>query len=112
MAFEELLEKLTGKKEKALQQGGQEKISKRHSEGKLSARERIDRLLDPGTFFELGILACSDMPGMKENTPADGLITGYGNIYGRKVGIVANDFTVLASSNARIYSKKARKIRE
>lgn len=112
MAFEELLEKLKRKKEKALQQGGEEKISRRHSEGRLSARERIDSLLDPGTFFELGMLACSDMPGMKEKTPADGLVTGYGNIDGRKVGIVANDFTVLASSNARVYSKKAKKVRE
>lgn len=112
MAFEKLLKELSEKKKKALQQGGSEKVKRQHDRGLLTARERIERLLDPGTFVEFGLLACSDMPGMEERTPADGLITGYGLINGRQIGLIANDFTVLASSNARIYSKKAKKIRE
>ena len=112
MAFEKLLEELNERKNKALQQGGPERVKKQHDRGLLTARERIERLLDPGTFVEFGLLACSDMPGMEDRTPADGLITGYGLINARQIGIVANDFSVLASSNARIYSKKAKKIRD
>jgi methylmalonyl-CoA decarboxylase subunit alpha len=112
MAFEELLENLREKKDKALQQGGPEKVKRHHDKGLLTARERIKKLVDEGTFVEFGMLACSDMPDMEDRTPADGLITGYGLIDGRQVGIIANDFTVLASSNARIYSKKAKKIRD
>ena len=111
MTFVELVDDLKKRKERALLQGGLEKVKILHDKGRLSARERIDYVLDSDTFFEFGILACSDMPGMKEKTPADGLITGYGNINGRKIGIIASDFTVMASSNARIYSKKAKKIR-
>jgi len=110
MAFERLLEELKEKKEKALQQGGPERVKKQHDKGRLTARERIARLLDPGTFVEFGLLACSDMPGMEDKTPADGLITGYGLVNGRQIGIIANDFTVLASTNARIYTRKAKQM--
>jgi acetyl-CoA carboxylase carboxyltransferase component len=112
MKLDNLLDALKKRKETALQQGGPEKVQIQHDKGRLTARERIERLLDPNTFFEFGMLACSDMPGMKEKTPADSLITGYGSISGRRIGIIASDFTVLASSNARIYSKKAKKVRE
>lgn len=112
VSIEKLLEALNRRKKEALEQGGVEKVRIQHGKGRLTARERIHRLLDQGTFFEFGMLACSDMPDMKAKTPADGLITGYGSIQGRPVGVIANDFTVLASSNARIYSKKAKKIRE
>ena len=112
MAFEKLLEELQMRKDKALGQGGPKRVQKQHDKGRLTARERIDRLLDPGTFIEFGMLACSDMPGMEEMTPADGLITGYGLISGRQIGIIANDFTVLASTNARIYTKKAKQMRD
>ena len=64
MAFEKELEELKRRKEKALQMGGPEKVKRQHEEKKLTARERIDRLLDPGTFFEVGMLNHSDIPGM------------------------------------------------
>jgi methylmalonyl-CoA decarboxylase subunit alpha len=112
MGFEPLLNELASKRKKALEQGSSEKVKKQHDKGRLMARERIDRLLDPESFFEFGILASSDRPGMEDRTPADGLITGFGTIHGREIGIIANDFTVLASSNARVYSKKAKYIRE
>jgi len=111
MAFEKALEELKEKKNKALQQGGPEKVQRQHEEGRLTARERIERLLDPGSFMEFGLLACSDMPGMEDKTPADGLITGYGLVNGRRIGVAANDFTVLAATNARINTKKASHIR-
>ncbi len=68
MAFEKLLEELREKKERALQQGGPEKVKQQHEKGKLTARERINLLLDPGSFIEFGQLACSDMPGMEDRT--------------------------------------------
>jgi len=112
MPFDKLLDTLSRRKKDALGQGGAEKVRIQHGKGRLTARERVDRLLDRDSFFEFGMLACSDVPGMQARTPADGLITGYGTIQGRPVGVIASDFTVLASSNARIYSKKAKKIRE
>lgn len=106
MAFEEILDQLAQKKANALEMGGPEKVAKQHAAGKLTARERLQRLLDPDSFLEFGLLATSDMPDMQARTPADGLICGYGRIDGRRVGVVANDFTVLAATNARINLKK------
>ena len=106
MPFEELIQELELKKKKARAQGGTAKINKQHEKGRLTARERIDTLLDKGSFIELGSLCTSDIPGMEEKTPADGLVVGYGCIDGRRVGILANDFTVLAGSSAMINNKK------
>ncbi len=106
MAFEKMIEELYQKKENSLKQGGPEKVKRQHNAGRLTARERIDNLLDLGSFMEFGALATSDMPGMEDRTPADSLICGYGRINGRLVGLLAHDFTVLASTNARINLKK------
>jgi acetyl-CoA carboxylase carboxyltransferase component len=111
MANRYLCEDLRERKEKALRMGGENQVRRQYETGKLTARERIERLLDPDSFIELGILACSDRAGMEESTPADGIITGYGRIKGRQIAIIVNDFTVLASTNARIYTKKAQKLR-
>jgi acetyl-CoA carboxylase carboxyltransferase component len=107
MAFEKELKELEKKRHKALEQGGPEKVKKQHDKGRFTARERIDRLLDAGSFVEMGLFAHSDMPEMEDSTPADGLICGYGLINGRRVAVIANDFTVLASTNARINLKKS-----
>ena len=112
MTPESAEQELIQKKSRALRMGGDEKVRRQHEAGRLTARERISRLLDPGSFVELGLLACSDRPGMQDRTPADGIITGYGLLDGRQVVLVANDFTVLASTNARIYTKKAHMMRE
>ncbi len=106
MPFEEEMEILRLEKEKARAQGGPEKIRKQHAKGRLTARERIEHLLDKGSFLELGALCVSDIPGMAGKTPADGLVLGYGTIGGRRVGVFANDFTVLAGSSASINNKK------
>ncbi len=106
MAFEKIIEELKHKKARALQQGGAEKIKRRHEQGKLTARERIDRLLDPGSFTEFGLLCTSDMPGMQDKTPADSVILGFGSVGDRKIAVIANDFTVLASTDARVKVKK------
>jgi acetyl-CoA carboxylase carboxyltransferase component len=107
MALRQSVNNLRAKKRRALLGGGTEKTIKQHEKGKLTARERLTRLLDEDSFIELGLLACSDVPGMEDQTPADGWITGYGRLDGRQVCTVANDFTVLGASNARINTKKA-----
>ena len=65
MAFEELIQDMELRKERARAQGGPEKIRKQHDKGKLTARERVGTLLDEGSFFELGALCASDIPGME-----------------------------------------------
>ena len=106
MSHEELIQELETRKEKARAQGGPEKVQRQHDRGRLTARERIDRLLDADSFLEFGLLAHSEWPGMAEKTPADGLIMGYGTIGGRRIAISANDFTVMASTNAKINLRK------
>jgi acetyl-CoA carboxylase carboxyltransferase component len=104
--IDDRLKELEQKREKFLQMGGPEKIKRQHEKGWLTARERIDRLLDPGSFMEMGLFAHSDYPGMADKTPADSLICGYGLIKGRRVAVIANDFTVLASTNSKVNLKK------
>ncbi len=87
--------------------GGSAAVDAIHARGRYTARERIERLLDPGTFFELGLLAHSDVPGMEAKTPADGKIGGFGEIAGRTVVVKANDVSVLAGSGGRIGHKKS-----
>ena len=111
MPFEKELEELRGRKKKASQMGGPEKVRRQHDRGKLTARERITRLLDPGTFFEVGLLNHSDIPGMEDKTPADSKIGGFGRIDGRTVAVVANDFTVLAATSSRVAGHKEGEIK-
>ncbi len=106
MAFAKELKELEQRRAKALQMGGAEKIKKQHDKGKLTARERIDQLLDPGSFLEVGMFNHSDVPGMEEKTPADSKVAGYGKIDGRQVVVISNDFTVLAATSSRIAGRK------
>jgi acetyl-CoA carboxylase carboxyltransferase component len=94
-----LTEDLHARREKAKLGGGEEKIAKQHERGKLTARERIDLLCDPGTFVEIGIhagphFAQRAMDG--KEAPADGVVTGWGDVDGRPCAIAAYDFTVMA----------------
>ena len=106
MDIEDLLKELEQKRHQFLQMGGPEKVKRQHDKGWLTARERIDRLLDSGSFMETGLFCLSDFPGMEDRTPSDSLICGYGFINGRRVAVIANDFTVLASTNAKVNLKK------
>ncbi len=92
---------LKGIKEKALLGGGQAKIEKQHKAGKLTARERIDLLLDPGTFFEWNMLS-----GHATNAAAEGIITGAGMINGRAVCLFSQDATVLGGSMGHSHGLK------
>src|ERR1700716_1586009 len=77
--------------------GGEEKVAKQRERGKLTVRERIDLLFDEGTFVELGQLAHA-RDGDADATPADGVVTGHGEVDGRQVWVIAYDFTVMAGS--------------
>lgn len=81
-------------KEKRECMGGQNKIDKQHAAGKLTVRERINYLLDPGSFQELGLFTEHRTPNISGSIPADALVCGYGTIYGRPVYVYGNDFTL------------------
>jgi len=89
--WKETLEDLARRRERAYGMGGPERLAKHHATGKLDARARIDRLLDPGSFHELGTLVGGDIA-------ADGLVAGAGRIDGAPVMVGAEDFTTLAGS--------------
>jgi len=99
--MEELIEELERAEQVAKAAGGAEAIEKQHKRGKLTARERIDLLFDEGTFVEIDMLAqhqCHDF-GLEKNRPwGDAVITGYGNVNGRKVFVYSQDFTVLGGT--------------
>jgi acetyl-CoA carboxylase carboxyltransferase component len=67
--IDDRLRELEQKREKFLQMGGPAKVNRQHEKGWLTARERIDRLLDPGSFMEMGLFAHSDYPGMEDKNP-------------------------------------------
>jgi acetyl-CoA carboxylase carboxyltransferase component len=110
-----LVEDLLERREKAKLGGGEEKISLQHERGKLTARERLDLLVDPGTFVEIGIQAGphSSQRAMEgKDAPADGVITGWGNVEGRACCIAAYDFTVMAGSMGMTGEFKVGRLRE
>jgi len=95
--------------------GGRERIEKQHEAGKKTARERINALLDPGTFVELDKLVthrCNDFGMEKNKIPGDGVVTGYGKIDDRMVYVFAQDFTVLGGSLSRANADKIIKIQK
>ena len=95
--------------------GGEEKIARQHEAGKLTARERIALLIDDGTFTELGIHArphFSQRAMDGREAPADGVITGFGEVDGRFVAVAAYDFTVMAGSMGMTGEIKVARLRE
>ena len=89
--------------------GGEEKIKRQHDSGKLTARERIDRLFDPGTFNELDLFVrhhCTNF-GMEDVTiPADGVVTGFGKVGGRTVCVFSQDFTARGGTLGEMHARK------
>ena len=106
---------LEAKKREHRGMGGDERVARQHASGKLTVRERIDLLFDEATFVESGLLAHhqSSSPAMQGKfTPADGVVTGVGEVDGRKVAVIAYDFTVMAGSMGMVTEVKATRMRE
>ncbi len=97
----------------ALAGGGADRIKKQHDGGKLTARERIDLLLDPGSFVELDRFVthrCTEFNMQDQKVLGDGVVTGYGLVDGRKVFVFAQDFTVFGGSLSGAYAQKICKV--
>ncbi len=99
------LAELEERRAKVKEMGGKERVERQKKQGKLTARERIDMLLDKGTFREIGMFAKSRSTAYRE-VPADGAVTGYGEIDGRKVYIFSQDFTSMGGTLSEIHGKK------
>jgi acetyl-CoA carboxylase carboxyltransferase component len=113
--MKDLADDLAARRARAREMGGADAVAKQHAAGKLTARERIDRLFDAGTFTEIGVHAthagiAPDLAG--KVTPADGVITGFGNVDGRLASVIAYDFTVMAGSMGRNAETKCNRARE
>jgi acetyl-CoA carboxylase carboxyltransferase component len=96
------LDEWAAREARAKEMGGAEKIARQRRKGRLTARERIEKLVEAGTFDEHGSLAVSDLPEAADKTPADGKVTGFGAIDGRTVFVSADDVTVLAGAGGRV----------
>ncbi len=113
MSVEEKIKKLEQMNQAALQGGGEARIQRQHDAGKLTARERIDRLFDPGTFVEIDAFVthrCADFGMQDSKVLGDGVVTGYGQVTGRQVFVFAQDFTVFGGSLSGAFAEKICKV--
>ncbi|HCI98367.1 MAG TPA: methylmalonyl-CoA carboxyltransferase, partial [Sulfitobacter sp.] len=113
--MKDILEQLETRRDDARLGGGQKRIDAQHARGKLTARERIDLLLDDGSFEEFDMFVthrCTDF-GMEQQKPAgDGVVTGWGTINGRLVYVFSQDFTVFGGSLSQTHAEKICKIQD
>lgn len=103
--MQERLAELEAKRATALAMGGPERVARHHASGRLTVRERIDGLLDPGSFYEIGMLAEPELR-MERPIAGDGCVTGFGRLDGRKVCLIGIDATTLAGTTAPISMRK------
>ncbi len=109
----DIIRRLEEKREKARLGGGQKRIDSQHSKGKLAARERIELLLDDGSFEEWDMFKehrCTDFGMQQEHVPGDGVVIGYGTVNGRLVFVFSQDFTVFGGSLSETHAEKICKV--
>jgi propionyl-CoA carboxylase beta chain len=109
----DIIHQLEQKRELARLGGGQKRIDSQHKKGKLTARERIELLLDPGSFEEWDMFKehrCTDFGMEKDKIPGDGVVIGYGTVNGRLVFVFSQDFTVLGGSLSETHAEKICKV--
>ncbi|MFI4940894.1 MAG: acyl-CoA carboxylase subunit beta [Burkholderiales bacterium] len=109
----DIIRQLDDKRSAARLGGGQKRIDVQHSKGKLTARERIELLLDPNSFEEWDMFKehrCTDFGMETQSYPGDGVVTGYGTINGRLVFIFSQDFTVLGGALSETHAEKICKV--
>ncbi len=110
---EEKIKQLRALREKAKLGGGKKRIEAQHKKGKLTARERIELLLDPESFMELDqfvVHQCTEFGMAERKIPGDGVVTGYGTIDGRLVYVFSQDFTVFGGALGEMFAKKVCKL--
>ncbi len=113
MSLEQKIKKLEELNAQALLGGGEARVERQHEQGKLTARERIELLLDPGTFVETDkfvVHRCTDFGMQEKRFLGDGVVTGYGRIEGRQVFLFAQDFTVFGGSLSGAFAEKMCKV--
>lgn len=113
LSIDELMKNLKEKEEKIKAGGGEKRVKAQHEKGKLTARERLDLLLDKDSFVELDLLVehrCSNFGMDKMEAPGEGVVTGYGTIDSRLVYVFAQDFTVIGGSLGEMHAKKICKV--
>ncbi|HEY76565.1 MAG TPA: acyl-CoA carboxylase subunit beta [Thermoflexia bacterium] len=113
MSIEEKIEQLRKMREQARLGGGKERIERQHAKGKLTARERIEKLLDPGSFRELDMFVTHRATSFgieKQKYLGDSVVTGWGTINGRLVYVFSQDFTVFGGSLSEVHAEKVCKI--
>jgi len=113
LSIDELMKNLREREEKVRAGGGEKRVKAQHEKGKLTARERIDLLLDKDSFVELDMLAehrCSNFGMDKVEAPGEGVVTGYGTINERLIYVFAQDFTVIGGSLGEMHAKKICKV--
>ncbi len=111
--IDELIAQLHQMRQQARLGGGQERIDRQHAQGKLTARERVERLLDPGSFRELDMFVTHRAVGFgveKQKYLGDSVVTGWGTINGRLVYVFSQDFTVFGGSLSEVHAEKVCKI--
>ena len=112
---QEKIEQMNAKKEHIRQAGGQKRVDKQHAKGKYTARERLEKLFDEGTFVELDMFMkhrCTNFGMEKQDLPADGVVTGYGTVDGRLVYAFAQDFTVSGGALGEKHAHKIWKVQD
>jgi len=113
LSIDKLMKNLKEKEEKVKAGGGEKRVKAQHEKGKLTARERIDLLLDKDSFIELDLLVehrCNNFGMDKVEAPGEGVVTGYGTIDGRLIYVFAQDFTVIGGSLGEMHAKKICKV--
>ncbi len=110
--METRLDDLRARKHEAVHAGSDDAVSRQHARGKMTARERVEALLDPGSFVELDLLARHRAVGVGldgDRPYTDGVITGWGTVDGRKVFVFSQDFTVFGGSLGEVFAEKIHK---
>jgi hypothetical protein len=113
LSIEEKLKRLDELNARAMVGGGEARIDRQHAAGKLTARERIELLVDPGSFVETDrfvVHRCTDFGMDEQQVPGDGVVTGYGKVNGRLVFLFSQDFTVFGGSLSGAFAEKICKV--
>ncbi|WP_074445577.1 acyl-CoA carboxylase subunit beta [Saliniramus fredricksonii] len=113
--MKDMLDRLEERREQARAGGGEKRVAAQHKRGKLTARERIELLLDDGSFEEFDMFVqhqCADFGMQDQKIPGDGVVTGWGTVNGRTVFVFSKDFTVFGGSLSEAHARKIMKVQD